>query len=282
MLFFCSSADIQSFFKSSACLCWMFMRVLEQIESTALRGEGERLILLDYLSEMIWGWDERGRQQREAVKHFLGGKTKNTNFQKCCQHNQGVKADWCSGILQWVCTKRLTCQCGSGPSIYIPVHGWILSLCNVHKSIHPWTAFPSWAENKPYFCLGIHNKIKSWNKPKPPQLQGNQTKHLHILMDMINVSALLNLAKGYLTSFCLTVVAHSHREDSECFDQGWWAHNWDQKLAQNLPRNKKLFSAEVRLSRKGQGRKEFTISNIKWKNLLLERWRALLGAPWVH
>lgn len=139
------------------------------------------------------------------------------------------------------------------------------SLCNVYISVYVWAAFPSWTDNKPHFFLGIHNKIKKpWNDKtkKPPQLQANQPKHL--LMD-INGSALLNLTKGYLTSFSLTVVAKlpistATKRTHNALTRGWWVHNWDQKLTQNLPRNKKLFSAEVRISRKGQERKESAIS----------------------
>lgn len=82
-------------------------------------------------------------------------------------------------------------------------------------------------------------------------------------MGIINVSALLNLTKGYLKSFCLAVVAEFlitvTKKTQNALTQGCWAHNWDQKLTQNLPRNKTLFCAEVRI-RKGQGRKESAIS----------------------
>lgn len=96
--------------------------------------------------------------------------------------------------------------------------------------------------------LASTTKLKpSWNKQKNPQWRANPTKHLHLFMGIINVSALLNLPKGYLTSFCSTVAAKSlitvTQGTQSALTQGWWAHNWDQKLTQNLPRNKKLFCA---------------------------------------
>lgn len=173
------------------------------------------------------------------------------------------------GILQQICTKRLMCQCGFGPSVYIPVHNWVLSLyamstyqfmCEQHSHHERTTNLVSFLASTTKFKKP--ETTKQTNK-KTPQWQANQTKHLHFLLD-INGSALLNLTKGYLTSFCLTVVAKlpistATKRTQNALTQGWWVHNWDQKLTQNLLRNKKLFSAEVRISRKGQGRKESTI-----------------------
>jgi len=56
-------------------------------------------------------------------------------------------------------------------------------------------------------------------KKYPTQQQNKPTKHLHLLTD-IKIPALLNLTKGYLTSFCFNCSSkvtdlHHHSDDAE-------------------------------------------------------------------
>lgn len=74
------------------------------------------------------------------------------------------------------------------------------------------------------------------------------------------MSALLNLTRGYLTSLCSSVVAKllitATKRTQNALTQGWWAQH--RAEADSKPA-KELFCAEVRLSRRGKGRKESTI-----------------------
>lgn len=100
------------------------------------------------------------------------------------------------GILQWIGTKRLMCQCGFGHSIYISVHSQVLSLyaMSTYQFMYEQHSHHEQTTNLVSF-LASPTKLKNpetTKQKKTPQQQANQPKHL--LMD-INGSALLNLQR---------------------------------------------------------------------------------------
>lgn len=87
----------------------VFMGVLEQIESTALRG-GRGWYC--WITCQKWSGSEmKGEGSKGRLENIWGGKTKNTKFQKCCQYNQSVKPEWCS--LEFSCGFTPRGSCGS-------------------------------------------------------------------------------------------------------------------------------------------------------------------------